>query len=124
MLCRSHRRAKSCLGIVNGRKFLDPHSQPHHLSLSHRRSHRRNFPAPRPDHLSWSSTNSIHRIEAPRAGGMPPIEPRQSDTSYYPTIMDPASASPCDTLMEQYQALLEVAETISAHRDLHELFRD
>lgn len=38
--------------------------------------------------------------------------------------MDPASASPCDTLMEQYQALLEVAETISAHRDLHELFRD
>ena len=38
--------------------------------------------------------------------------------------MDPASASPCDTLMEQYQALLEVAETISVHRDLHELFRD
>ncbi|HWV46695.1 MAG TPA: sigma 54-interacting transcriptional regulator [Nitrospira sp.] len=26
--------------------------------------------------------------------------------------------------MEQYQALLEVAETISVHRDLHELFRD
>ena len=33
-------------------------------------------------------------------------------------------ASPCETLEERYQALLEVAETISAHRDLHELFRD
>src|SRR6185437_4455783 len=38
--------------------------------------------------------------------------------------MDPASASPCDTLMERHQALLEVAEAISANRDLHELFRD
>ena len=38
--------------------------------------------------------------------------------------MDPTSASPCDTLMERHQALLEVAEAISVHRDLHELFRD
>ena len=38
--------------------------------------------------------------------------------------MDRHSASPCETLAERYQALLEVAETISAHRDLHELFRD
>ncbi|MDF2458293.1 MAG: Sigma-54 dependent transcriptional regulator (Modular protein) [Nitrospira sp.] len=34
------------------------------------------------------------------------------------------SASPCETLGERYQALLEVAEAISAHRDVHELFRD
>ena len=38
--------------------------------------------------------------------------------------MDRHSASPCETLAERYQALLEVAEAISAHRDLHELFRD
>ncbi len=38
--------------------------------------------------------------------------------------MDGPSASPCETLSERYQALLEVAEAISAHRDLHELFRD
>ena len=38
--------------------------------------------------------------------------------------MDSISASPCDTLMERHQALLEVAEAISVHRDLHELFRD
>src|SRR5215467_5862783 len=38
--------------------------------------------------------------------------------------MDGHSASPCETLSERYQALLEVAEAISAHRDLHELFRD
>jgi formate hydrogenlyase transcriptional activator len=34
------------------------------------------------------------------------------------------SASPCETLAEQYRTLLEVAEAISSHRDLHELFRD
>src|SRR5918993_1246718 len=33
-------------------------------------------------------------------------------------------ASPCETLGERYQALLEVAEAIAAHRDVHELFRD
>src|SRR5262245_5659265 len=38
--------------------------------------------------------------------------------------MDRQSASPCDTLAERYQALLEVAHAISSHRDLHELFRD
>ena len=38
--------------------------------------------------------------------------------------MDRHSESPCETLSERYQALLEVAEAISAHRDLHELFRD
>ena len=38
--------------------------------------------------------------------------------------MNRHSASPCETLAERYQALLEVAEAISAHRDLHELFRD
>src|SRR5215210_1000491 len=37
--------------------------------------------------------------------------------------MDKSSSSPCDTLAERYQALLEVAEAIAAHRDLHELFR-
>ncbi|HEY6084567.1 MAG TPA: sigma 54-interacting transcriptional regulator [Nitrospira sp.] len=34
------------------------------------------------------------------------------------------SASPCETLTERYQALLEVAQAISARRDIHELFRD
>jgi len=38
--------------------------------------------------------------------------------------MDQDAASPCETLAERYQALLEVAEAISAHRDLHELFSD
>jgi formate hydrogenlyase transcriptional activator len=38
--------------------------------------------------------------------------------------MDRHSSSPCETLAERYEALLEVAEAISAHRDLHELFRD
>src|SRR6266852_4115805 len=38
--------------------------------------------------------------------------------------MDRHSSSPCETLAERYQGLLEVAEAISAHRDLHELFRD
>ena len=32
--------------------------------------------------------------------------------------------SPCETVAERYQALLEVAEAIAAHRDVHELFRD
>jgi formate hydrogenlyase transcriptional activator len=34
------------------------------------------------------------------------------------------SAPPCETLAERYQALLEVAQAISTHRDLDELFRD
>jgi formate hydrogenlyase transcriptional activator len=38
--------------------------------------------------------------------------------------MNKHSASPCETLAEQYRTLLEVAEAISSHRDLHELFRD
>jgi formate hydrogenlyase transcriptional activator len=38
--------------------------------------------------------------------------------------MDRHSASPCETLAERYQALLEVAQAISAHRDIHELFQD
>ena len=38
--------------------------------------------------------------------------------------MDRDPFSPCETVAERYQALLEVAEAISAHRDLHELFRD
>ena len=38
--------------------------------------------------------------------------------------MDTSPTSPCETLAERYQALLEVAEAISVHRDLHELFRD
>ena len=38
--------------------------------------------------------------------------------------MDGHSASPCDTLAEQYRTLLEVSEAIAVHRDLHELFRD
>jgi formate hydrogenlyase transcriptional activator len=38
--------------------------------------------------------------------------------------MDRQSVSPCETLAEQYQALLEVGEAISVHRDLHELCRD
>lgn len=38
--------------------------------------------------------------------------------------MDRYSASPCETLSERYQALLDVAEAISVHRNLHELFRD
>src|SRR4029078_1769138 len=38
--------------------------------------------------------------------------------------MNRHSASPCENLAEQYRTLLEVAEAISSHRDLHELFRD
>jgi formate hydrogenlyase transcriptional activator len=38
--------------------------------------------------------------------------------------MDTFPTSPCETLAERYQALLEVTEAISVHRDLHELFRD
>ena len=38
--------------------------------------------------------------------------------------MDKYSASLCDTLVEQYRTLLEVAELISTRHDLHELFQD
>ena len=38
--------------------------------------------------------------------------------------MDRLPISPCETLVERYQALLEVAQAISAHRDLDELFRE
>ena len=38
--------------------------------------------------------------------------------------MDQSPISPCETLAERYQALLEVAQAISAHRDLDELFRE
>jgi formate hydrogenlyase transcriptional activator len=38
--------------------------------------------------------------------------------------MDQSPISPCETLLERYQALLEVAQAISAHRDLDELFRE
>ena len=38
--------------------------------------------------------------------------------------MDKQLISPCETLAERYQALLEVAQAISTHRDLDELFRD
>lgn len=35
-----------------------------------------------------------------------------------------SSTSPCETLAEQYHALLEVSQAISVHRDIRELFRD
>ncbi|MDZ4856333.1 MAG: sigma 54-interacting transcriptional regulator [Nitrospirota bacterium] len=38
--------------------------------------------------------------------------------------METHSAPPCETLAERYQALLEVAQAISIHRDLHALFQD
>jgi formate hydrogenlyase transcriptional activator len=38
--------------------------------------------------------------------------------------MSRPDASPCEDLAERYQALLEVAQAISAQRDLHLLFRD
>ena len=38
--------------------------------------------------------------------------------------METFPTSPCETLAERYQAFLEVAEAITLHRDLHELFRD
>ncbi|MBX3327459.1 MAG: sigma 54-interacting transcriptional regulator [Nitrospira sp.] len=38
--------------------------------------------------------------------------------------MDRSPISPCETLLERYQALLEVAQAISVHRDLDELFRE
>lgn len=37
--------------------------------------------------------------------------------------MDHSPSSPCETLAGRYQALLEVAQAISAHRDLDDLFR-
>src|SRR5574338_693112 len=38
--------------------------------------------------------------------------------------MDQAAILPCETLAERYQALLEVAQAISAQRDLDQLFHD
>jgi len=38
--------------------------------------------------------------------------------------MSKQSVSPCETLAEQYQALLEVSEAIAVHRDLPSLFHD
>jgi formate hydrogenlyase transcriptional activator len=38
--------------------------------------------------------------------------------------MNRHSVSPCETLTEQYQALLEVAEAIASHRDLSSLIHD
>jgi formate hydrogenlyase transcriptional activator len=38
--------------------------------------------------------------------------------------MEPSPLFPCETLAQRYQALLEVAQAISSHRDLDELFRD
>ena len=38
--------------------------------------------------------------------------------------MEQSPISSCETLAERYQALLEVAQAISAHRDLDELFRE
>src|SRR5262250_1982636 len=38
--------------------------------------------------------------------------------------MDRSPISPCETLVERYQALLKVAQAISAHRDLDELFQE
>ena len=38
--------------------------------------------------------------------------------------MNRQSASPCETLEEQYRTLLEVAESIASHSDLTALFRD
>src|SRR5881628_1619151 len=38
--------------------------------------------------------------------------------------MGKQSVSPCETLAEQYQALLEVSEAIAVHRDLPSLFHD
>ncbi len=38
--------------------------------------------------------------------------------------MEQSSISPCETLAERYQALLEVAQAISSHRDLDKLFRE
>ena len=44
--------------------------------------------------------------------------------SHTKPLMDKHPASSCETLAERYQALLEVAQAISVHRDLHALFRD
>ena len=38
--------------------------------------------------------------------------------------METHPTSPCETLAERYQALLEVAQAISVHRDLHALCQD
>ncbi len=38
--------------------------------------------------------------------------------------MEPSPLSSCETLSERYQALLEVAQAISSHRELDELFRE
>jgi formate hydrogenlyase transcriptional activator len=38
--------------------------------------------------------------------------------------MDQHSATPCDTLEEQYRTLLEVGKTISTHRDIKALFKE
>jgi formate hydrogenlyase transcriptional activator len=52
-----------------------------------------------------------------------PLERLLTSSPYCPP-MDQHPTSPCETLAERYQALLEVAQAISVHRDLHELFRD
>lgn len=38
--------------------------------------------------------------------------------------MEPSPFALCETMEQRYRTLLEVAEAIAAHRDLHELFRD
>jgi len=64
-------------------------------------------------------------LRAKRAPGrsLLPLEPSPTHTPYCPP-METHSTPPCETLAERYQALLEVTEAISAHRDLDELFRD
>ena len=51
------------------------------------------------------------------------LEPK-ANSVHTCSAMAGSSISSCETLAEQYHALLEVAQAISAHRDVHELFRD
>ena len=59
----------------------------------------------------------------PATGAAGPLEPART-ISHTKIPMDGPTEFPCETLAERYQALLEVAQAISTHRDLHELFRD
>jgi formate hydrogenlyase transcriptional activator len=86
------------------------------------------------DNISKSFPEEAHETESdspwehksPR--GRPPqsknpLEQRINPGRYY-AVMKTTSNPPFNMLTEQYLTLLEVAETISVHRDLHDLFRD
>ena len=71
-----------------------------------------------PSEAARCASTEDHQSPSP-----PPLEALLAVSPYCPP-MEAHPASPCETLAERYQALLEVTEAISAHHNLDELFRD